>query len=159
MGKENTTSTYLNLPYISFAREESLHNLQDSHHLRDPLLTGTGKAQCKELQKEFPFLRNVEVVLASPLRRTIQTAAYVFAPELEARQLPIVLVPNAQEISHLTCDLGYEAAITKGEAPKLIADVAPSYDAANLDMALVDESWNSKVGFYDKDNVKSHDTG
>lgn len=116
-------------------------------------MTETGKAQCKELQEEFPFLQDVEVILASPLRRTIQTAAYVFAPELEARQLPIVLVPNAQEISHLTCDLGYEATITKREAPKLIAEAAPSYDSANLDMTLVDESWNSKVRFQDDDDI------
>jgi broad specificity phosphatase PhoE len=89
----------------------------------------------------------VEVILASPLRRTIQTAAYVFAPELEERQLPVVLVPNAQEISHLNCDLGYEDTITKAEAPDLISQAAPSYDSKNLDMTLVDETWNSKVRF------------
>lgn len=92
----------------------------------------------------------MEVILASPLRRTIQTAAYVFAPELEERQLPVVLVPNAQEISHLTCDLGYEATITKSEAPNLIAQAAPSYDSKNLDMTLVDETWNSKVSLVDE---------
>lgn len=109
------------------------------------MLTDHGKAQCKDLQENFPFLKDVQVVLASPLRRTIQTAAFVFAPELEKRQLPIVLVPNAQEISHLTCDLGYDADVTKGQAPNLIAEAAPSYGNLNLDMTLVDESWNSKV--------------
>jgi hypothetical protein len=56
------------------------------------------------------------------------------------------LVPNAQEISHL-CDLGYEATITKAETPDLISQAAHLYDSKNLDMTLVDETWNSKVRF------------
>lgn len=113
--------------------------------MRDALLTNLGRAQCKVLQEKFPFLQDVEVILASPLRRTIQTAAYTFAPELEKRQIPLVLVPKAQEISSLACDIGYDAEVTISEAPKLIADAAPSWDASNLDTTLVDESWNSKV--------------
>jgi broad specificity phosphatase PhoE len=108
-------------------------------------LTDLGKVQCKELQQKFPFLQDVEVILASPLRRTIQTAAYTFAPELEKRQIPMVLVPKAQEISSLACDIGHDAEVTISEAPKLIADAAPLWDASNLDTTLVDESWNSKV--------------
>ncbi|KAJ5204600.1 phosphoglycerate mutase family protein-like protein [Penicillium cinerascens] len=77
------------------------HNVNEVHHLRDPLLTETGKAQCKKLQE-----------------------------------------------GHLTCDLGYEATITKSEAPNLIAQAAPLYDLKNLDMTLVDETWNSKKGIY-----------
>lgn len=109
------------------------------------MLTDLGKVQCKELQQKFPFLQDVEVILASPLRRTIQTAAYIFAPELEKRQIPIVLVPKAQEISSLACDIGHDAEVTISDAPKLIADAAPLWDASNVDTTLVDESWNSKV--------------
>ncbi|KAE8343330.1 hypothetical protein BDV24DRAFT_161767 [Aspergillus arachidicola] len=124
------------------------HNVNDSHHLRDALLTETGKGQCKELQEKFPFLQDVEVILASPLRRTVQTAACTFAPELEKRQIPIVLVPKAQEISSLACDVGHDAEVTIADALKLIADAAPSWDASNLDTTLVDDSWNSKKGIY-----------
>ncbi|KAJ5364403.1 phosphoglycerate mutase family protein-like protein [Penicillium cataractarum] len=124
------------------------HNVNDSHHLRDALLTETGKSQCKELQEKFPFLQDVEVILASPLRRTVQTVAYTFAPELEKRQIPIVLVPKAQEISSLACDVGHDAEVTITEAPKLIAEAVPSWDASNLDTTLVDDSWNSKRGIY-----------
>ena len=83
--------------------------------------------------------------MASPLKRTIQTATYGFAPTLEERQLPFVLVPKAQEISHLTCDLGHDQDVVKAEAPKLVAQGAPAYDQVNLDMSLVGEDWNSKV--------------
>lgn len=118
---------------------------QHANHIRDPLLTDTGKTQCQQLQNNLPSLRDIDLILASPLRRTVQTAAYVFAPELERRQLPIILVPNAQEISPLTCDIGYDAKVTKSEAPNLIADAAPLWKPENLDTTLVDESWNSKV--------------
>lgn len=108
-------------------------------------MTDLGKVQCKELQQKFPFLQDVELILASPLRRTIQTATYIFAPELEKRQIPIVLVPKAQVISSLACDIGHDAEVIISDAPKLIADAAPLWDASNLDTRLVDESWNSKV--------------
>lgn len=109
-------------------------------------MTETGKAQCTELQEKFPFLQDVEVILSSPLRRAVQTAAYTFAPELEKRQVPVVLVPKAQEISSLACDIGLDAEITISEAPKLIANAAPSWNVSELNTGLVDESWNSKVG-------------
>ena len=56
-----------------------------------------------------------------------------------------MLVPKAQEISHLTCDLGHDQDVVKAEAPKLVAQGAPAYDQVNLDMSLVGEDWNSKV--------------
>lgn len=111
------------------------------------MLTEIGKAQCRELQEKFPFLQDIEIILSSPLRRTIQSAAYTFAPELEKRQIPIVLVPKAQEISSLACDIGHDAEVTISEASKLIANAAPLWDASKLDTTLVDESWNSKVSF------------
>ncbi|KAJ5710432.1 phosphoglycerate mutase family protein-like protein [Penicillium malachiteum] len=123
-------------------------NVNDSHHIRDALLTNTGKAQCEELQQKFPFLTEVELIIASPLRRTVQTAAYIFASELEKRQIPVVLVPKAQDISSLACDIGHDAEVVKSEAPNLIMGVVPSWNPVNLDTSLVDESWNSKEGIY-----------
>lgn len=93
-------------------------------------------------------MQDVQAVIASPLRRAIQTAAFVFAPELENRQLPIILAPDAQEISSLTCDLGYDADVTKAQAPDLIAKAVPLYNITNLDTTLIDGLWNSKVSFF-----------
>lgn len=84
-------------------------------------------------------------MLASPLQRAIQTAAHAFSPVLEKRQVPFVLVPLAQEISHLTCDLGADRESLARDAPGLIAQGAPGYNVDDLDMSLVDEDWNSKV--------------
>jgi hypothetical protein len=109
------------------------------------LLTTTGKDECLQLQKDFPFSKDISILLASPLQRTIQTAAWVFAPELEQRQLPFILVPGAQEISGLNCNHGWDEEHIKLQAPKLIAEAAPGFDSSGLDATLVDETWNSKV--------------
>ncbi|KAJ5762515.1 uncharacterized protein N7511_005897 [Penicillium nucicola] len=124
------------------------HNVNNSNHLRDPLLTQTGKDECCQLREEFPFAQDISVVLASPLQRTIQTAAWVFAAELEKRQLPFILVPGAQEISGFNCNHGWDEAHVKLQAPKLIAEAAPNFDSSRLDVALMDEMWNSKTGVY-----------
>jgi broad specificity phosphatase PhoE len=110
------------------------------------MLTDAGKVQCLELRESFPFLQEVEVILVSPLRRAIQTAAFVFGPEMERRGLPIILVPQAQEISSLQCDIGQDAEAIRSEAAKLIAEAAPGWNAELLDSTLVDDGWNSKVG-------------
>lgn len=60
----------------------------------------------------------------------------------------MILAPDAQEISHLTCDLGYDADAVRSQAPDLIAKAAPLYDSTNLDTTLVDGLWNSKVSEY-----------
>jgi hypothetical protein len=109
------------------------------------LLTATGKDQCLQLRNEFPFSQEVSLVLASPLQRTIQTAAWTFGPELEKRQLLFLLVPHAQEISGLQCDFGWDEAYVRSNAPNLISEAAPGFDTKNLDSTLVDSTWNSKV--------------
>ncbi|KAI9933786.1 hypothetical protein ASPWEDRAFT_168061 [Aspergillus wentii DTO 134E9] len=124
------------------------HNINDAHHLRDPLLTAIGKHQCQDLAETFPFHNDISIILASPLKRTIQTAAYVFSSTLEKRQIPLLLAPMAQEISHLPCDLGYEREIVLEEGPKLVTQAAPGYDVAKLDMSLVGDDWNAKKGIY-----------
>ncbi|PYH88711.1 phosphoglycerate mutase-like protein [Aspergillus ellipticus CBS 707.79] len=124
------------------------HNINNSHHLRDALLTDLGKEQCRNLRDTFPYHADVSLILASPLKRATQTAAYVFAPTLEQRQLPFLLVPLTQEISGLQCDFGHDEEVIKAEAPTLIAAAAPGYDTAQVDMDLVTGDWNSKKGIY-----------
>jgi hypothetical protein len=118
---------------------------QDASHLRDPLLTAKGKEQCLELQKAFPVAQDISLILASPLQRTIQTAAYAFAPELDARNVSFILTPNAQEISGMNCDIGHEVDFVRETAPKLIHEAAPSWKVENLDTTLVKKDWNSKA--------------
>ncbi|KAJ5090813.1 hypothetical protein N7532_009497 [Penicillium argentinense] len=124
------------------------HNVNDASHLRDPLLTAKGKEQCLELQQAFPVPQDISLILASPLQRTIQTAAYAFAPELDARNVSFILTPNAQEISGMNCDIGHKVDFIRETAPRLIHEAAPSWKVENLDTTLVKEDWNSKKGIY-----------
>lgn len=64
---------------------------------------------------------------------------------LEARQIPLILVPKAQEISRFNCEIGHNAEPNTEEAPALIAAAAPSYNIRNLDTHLPHGQGNSKV--------------
>ncbi|ODM20813.1 hypothetical protein SI65_03866 [Aspergillus cristatus] len=104
------------------------HNVNDSHHIRDPLLTEHGKKQCQDLRDQFQHHEAISLVLASPLKRAIQTAAHAFPPVLERRQVPSSCLVR--------------------DASGLITQGAPAFNVDDLDLTLVDEDWNSKVGIY-----------
>lgn len=76
---------------------------------------------------------------ASPLKRAIQTAAHTFPLVLERYQVPFILVPLAQEISHLTCNLGVDRGSLVRDAPGLITRGTPAFKFDDLDLTLVDE--------------------
>jgi hypothetical protein len=98
------------------------------------------------LSDSFPYHDDLSLILASPLRRTIQTAAHAFHSALEKRQIPFVLVPKAQEISKRPCDVGLDCDVIKAEVPHLIASGAAAFDQAKLDTSLLEDGWNSKIG-------------
>jgi broad specificity phosphatase PhoE len=48
----------------------------------------------------------VDIVFASPLRRTIQTASLSFGPTLARKDVPFVLLPALQEVGDMGSDTG-----------------------------------------------------
>lgn len=103
----------------------------------DPLLTATGKQQCYELQREFPFHSTAELIVASPLRRTIYTALLAFAPIFKRNPgLKIIALPDLQEVSDLNCDCGSGLETLKKE---VIENNLP------VDLSLVPIGWQGKV--------------
>lgn len=135
----------INVGLETYEKKKKTNHSQNSHHIRDAVLTDHGKKQCADLKDAFQNHDKISLVLASPLKRAIQTAAHAFSPALEKHQTPFVLVPFAQEISHLTCDLGADKEVIVNEAPQLIAGGAPAFDISHLDTSLVGEDWNSKA--------------
>ncbi|KAK9320831.1 histidine phosphatase superfamily [Lipomyces orientalis] len=127
---------------------EGEHNVNDSHHIRDALLTDKGKEQCLQLRDSFPYHNDISLVLASPLRRTIQTASYAFAPVLKKSNVPFLLVPQAQEISALACDVGQERSVLEEELPNLITNKLLDFYSVKVDTTLLEDGWNSKKGIY-----------
>ena len=84
-------------------------------------------------------------MLASPLRRTIQTASLSFGPVLEKKEVPFILLPFLQEISDIGCDIGSSPDELKQLVPKLLAEDHVKFDLSKIDFSEVNEGWNDKV--------------
>ncbi|RYP57940.1 hypothetical protein DL769_009187 [Monosporascus sp. CRB-8-3] len=96
-------------PTIHLVRHaEGLHNVwSNGWDIKDPGLTENGEEQCKNLSRTFPYMDKVTHLIASPLRRTIQTCLQSFGPVV-ARGTQIVLLPELQEFGQETCNVGSE---------------------------------------------------
>ncbi|KAF2650927.1 phosphoglycerate mutase family protein-like protein [Lophiostoma macrostomum CBS 122681] len=125
------------------------HNATQDYTLPDPVLTEKGEDQCRKLQDSFLYHETIELVLASPLRRTIQTAALSFGPTLARNDVTFIAVPEAQEVSDMGSDTGSAPNELKGYLAKLFADGTLDFDIKQkLDLSLVKEGWNVKSGYY-----------
>ena len=114
---------------------QGYHNLSVANHsMPDPSLTPFGEEQCGQLKENFPHHNSVELLVASPLRRTIYTALNAFTPELE-RGMPIIALPEAQEIADVPCDTGTDAEELKEE-----------FKGKPVDLSRIEKGWNIKTG-------------
>lgn len=112
-----------------------MHNLcTENHVIPDPPLTDLGHEQCKKLRASFPRHADIDLVTASPLRRTIYTALESFEPVFQAKpDLKIIALPDIQETSDVPCDTGSEPEALKCEFK------------SGVDLTLVQKGWNNKV--------------
>ena len=114
---------------------QGIHNISPAnHHLQDPPLTLLGEQQCHEVAATFPSHDQIELVITSPLLRTIHTALLSFAPALK-RGVQVLALPLLQEASTLPCDTGRDLDIIKKELKDSV-----------VDFSLVQEGWHLKVG-------------
>ncbi|KAL6712180.1 hypothetical protein ACN47E_000057 [Coniothyrium glycines] len=125
------------------------HNATRDYSIRDAILTDKGKQQCRNLKSDFPH-HVVDVVFASPLRRTIQTAALSLGPALAREEVPFVLLPSLQEVSNIGCDVGIANSKEDIERllPELFAGENLEFSLSKIDASAVQESWNSKEGYW-----------
>ncbi|KUM62506.1 hypothetical protein ACN42_g4579 [Penicillium freii] len=126
-------------PIIHCVRHaQGLHNVCTANHvIQDPLLTDLGHEQCKTLRENFPRHANIDLVTASPLRRTLYTALESFAPVFESKpDLKIIALPDIQETSDVPCDTGSEPSTLKEEFK------------TGVDLDLVQDGWNNKHLMY-----------
>lgn len=75
-----TTCTYLTMPptLLLIRHAEALHNVASDWSLHDPPLSELGERQCAELQdslKKAKIADEVDLVVVSSMRRTLQTAS------------------------------------------------------------------------------------
>lgn len=78
--------------------------------LRDPGLTDMGLSQARSVAANFPFFEKIDLLCASPLWRTLQTASIVFDHLIKrkGKGMKIIALPDAQEASDSYTDTGSE---------------------------------------------------
>lgn len=101
----------------------------------DPVLTPHGEEQCRQLSQSFPFSDSISLITVSPLRRTIYTALLSFPSPINDRKVPVIALPELQEIGDLACDTGSDL----DELTKEMADKP-------IDLSLVGKGWEIKEG-------------
>ena len=115
---------------------QGYHNLKTANQsIHDPLLTPYGRQQCTHLQEIFPYPQDVDLIVASPLKRTIYTALYSLEKIIASKDMTIIALPEVQETSDLPCDTGSDVAELKHE-----------FEGKKIDYTLVKEDWNTKKG-------------
>lgn len=129
-------------PTIHLIRHaEGVHNISvDNHGIHDPLLTERGKQQARDLATKLAMLQqdgtvDIGLILASPLRRTLNTALIAFEPQLRRNQPGCIHAwPDVQEVSDIPCDLGSALSVVKA-----------AYGNESVNFGLVEEGWEIKV--------------
>ncbi|KAI1363623.1 histidine phosphatase superfamily [Xylaria arbuscula] len=92
---------------IHFVRHaESRHNVEpEGDRIPDPHLTPTGENQAKALSSKFTNNAQIQAIISSPMRRTIQTTLLGFGPAIKD-DTRIVLHSDLQECSSKPSDSG-----------------------------------------------------
>jgi broad specificity phosphatase PhoE len=92
---------------------EGVHNLSwPNENILDPDLTPLGRQQCKSLGESFPHRNNDLLLVASPLRRTIETCLLSFhRPDMPK----IIAMPELQEVGTAMCDIGLDLELLRTE--------------------------------------------
>ncbi|KAK2736229.1 hypothetical protein FQN57_000827 [Myotisia sp. PD_48] len=130
---------------------ESTHNVSKDFSQLDPGLTPLGIQQAAQLGQTFPHLTHVRFIVASPLRRTIETTLIAFTKVLDKRYFDplsengvengatLILEPDLQERSNLPCDTGSSTEVLEERFP-------------GLDFKGLPDGWQVKQGQYGSDD-------
>lgn len=93
------------IPLVHIIRHgEALHNVQHSYPDRDPPLTKAGNASTKHLNLTF----RPDLILISPMTRTIETAMNIFPFLVDAGpfDIPTQIWPDLREANDAICNKG-----------------------------------------------------
>ncbi|KAK7966904.1 uncharacterized protein PG986_001181 [Apiospora aurea] len=116
------------------------HNVDLDYSILDAPLTPLGKKQALSLARLIPDLqKEADLVVSSPLRRTLQTTKLGWGPAVErlGGTKSVICLPQAQECNALPCDTG---------SPREVLEADAEFAEFNLESLTPD--WTSKQGFY-----------
>ena len=113
---------------IYFIRHgEGYHNLRNynyhNHHLLYPRLTTKGINQCFEVKQT---INDMDIILVSPLRRTLETAEYIFG-----KSNKFIAIENIREFVTNECDFR-----------ESINDISKMFDYVNFNLINDDYDYN-----------------
>ncbi|KAK3381122.1 histidine phosphatase superfamily [Podospora didyma] len=101
---------------------EALHNVDRDYTIPDPELSELGRRQCRDLKKnlmsKIPKELDVELIIVSPMKRTIETALLAFRGLIE-KGVPIQAHAAWQENSAAACDTGSPILKLEAEFPQV----------------------------------------
>ena len=83
---------------------QATHSPNHDITIPDPPLTEMSTQQSIKLNEDFPYHRNVGLMITSPLRRTLQTAIIGFSTCLNGGTARLSLEPEIQAHSSRPCD-------------------------------------------------------
>lgn len=109
------------------------------HIVPDAPLTPLGKKQAAALAPQIPQLqKEVDVIISSPLKRTLQTTKLGWGPAVERLGIKnVICLPQAQECNDFPCDTG---------SPREVLEKDPEF--AGFDLSRLTPDWTSKQGFW-----------
>lgn len=115
---------------------QALHNLTGDSSISDPYLTPLGLQQSRKLRRIF---RNnnkpITDIVASPLKRALNTAYFTFQDLVDGPHGPKILAhPDLQETSDQPCDVGAEPGAVAREFGQVVST------------AFMQQGWNQKKG-------------
>lgn len=110
----------------------------------DPELTPYGLEQCEQFCSTFPHHPDLDLICASPMRRTIRTALVCFEPEIK-KNFKVLALPDAQEATDVPSDVGSDAARLKDNF------------GASVDYSELYNEWYVKAGQNAVTNTALHE--
>lgn len=122
--------------YLHFVRHaQGIHNVSPANlEVIDPQLTLFGEAQCADLCRLFPHHASITHLIASPMRRTLQTCLLSFAPAAASGAV-VTALPELQEVSTLNCDIGRDIQVIRQDKEF----------EGKVNFDLVSDGWNVKI--------------
>lgn len=141
IGMNHTTFQSCRGKTIFFVRHaEAHHNPTKDYRLKDPMLTASGVEQALRIRQDFPVdaLANVELIVCSPMKRTLQTCQLAFGQQINWRGVRVELLSELQECGGLPCDIG---------SP--VSELADSFPAFTDEISKLSPDWHSKSGLND----------
>lgn len=138
------------LIFIRHGQGEHTLNIPQSLYSSDPKLTNNGVDQAQLLKKLFP-LTNQDIIVISPLRRTLQTAL-IWSGEIKCHKIASPLVsprmfPQKTNCKTLPCDEVLDKETIKTDFPDFQLEEGLSVDLWKYGInTLTEEVFNALAG-------------